>query len=112
MNIEPKKTGGPTGEGTPIQRARPGAPARALSGPATPPRAVAPSADDLVLSPRAQEFRKVRGRIDGLAAGAGSRRVAELRAAVANGTYQVDADRVAAAVLRDEMVGPLLEEPR
>jgi flagellar biosynthesis anti-sigma factor FlgM len=72
---------------------------------------VPPSGDDLVLSSRAQEFQKVRPRIDGLATGAGSRRIEELRAAIANGTYRVDAQRIAAAVLRDEAVGPLLEQP-
>lgn len=108
MNIEPRKTQGAQGDSSPVQRSRPGGPTRAVSGPSTPPGAVTGSRDDLVLSPRAQEFQKVRPRIDDLPTGAGARRVAELKAAVANGTYRIDPNRVAEAVLRDEIIGPLL----
>lgn len=108
MNIEPRKTQGTQGDSSPVQRSRPGGPTRAVSGSSTPPGTVTGSRDDLVLSSRAQEFQKVRARIDGLPTGAGARRVAELKAAVANGTYQIDPTRVAEAVLRDEIIGPLL----
>jgi flagellar biosynthesis anti-sigma factor FlgM len=110
VNIEPRKTQGAQGDSSPVQRPRPGGPARAISGPSTPPGAVADSRDDLVLSPQAQEFRKVRPRIDSLQTGASSRRLAELKVAIAKGTYRIDTVRVAEAVLRDEVVGPLLEQ--
>jgi len=108
VNIEPRKTQGTQGDSSPIQRSRPAGPTRAVSGPSTPPSTVTGSSDALVLSPQAQEFRKVRPRIDNLPTGAGARRVAELKAAVANGTYRVDPNRIAEAVLRDEIIGPLL----
>jgi anti-sigma28 factor (negative regulator of flagellin synthesis) len=110
VNIEPRKTQGAQGDGSAVQRPRPGGATRAVSGPSTPPGTVTGSRDDLVLSPRAQEFRKVRPRIDSLETGTSSHRLAELKVAIAKGTYRIDTVRVAEAVLRDEVVGPLLEQ--
>jgi anti-sigma28 factor (negative regulator of flagellin synthesis) len=108
VNIEPRKTQGTQGDSPPVQRPRPGGSTHAVSGPSTPPGTVTGSRDDLVLSARAQEFRKVRPRIDSLPTGAGVRRLAELKVAIEKGTYRIDTVRVAEAVLRDEIVGPLL----
>lgn len=110
MNVDPSKTPAAGGDGAPVQRTRSGQPTRAVSGPGVASRPSPPAGDDLVLSPQAQQFRKIRPRIESLTLGADARRLAELRTAINNGTYRIDTVRVAEAVLRDEIAGPLLQQ--
>jgi flagellar biosynthesis anti-sigma factor FlgM len=60
--------------------------------------------DNLDLSAGAEEFQRLRSRLDGLADPAREARVAELGDRIARGAYAIDAERVAEAMLRDETV--------
>jgi anti-sigma28 factor (negative regulator of flagellin synthesis) len=80
---------GPDAQGS----ARPGAP---------------PAADGLVLTPRAEEFRQLRLRLQSLPEPDASSRVATLKALVDRGTYVVEGGRIAGAMLQDEPTASLL----
>jgi hypothetical protein len=76
-------------------------------GPGRPSGAV--GADGLVLSSEGERFRQLRARLAELpepAAQAG--RLADLKALVASGRYQVDRDRIAQVLLEDEPTAALL----
>lgn len=66
--------------------------------------AAPPPKDNLDLSAGAEEFQRLRSRLDGLADPTREARVAELQERIARDTYVVDAGRVAEAMLRDETV--------
>ena len=65
------------------------------------------SPDQVTLSSQAEEFRRLRARLDQLPDPRGAR-VAELRALVAKGAYCVDGAKVADAMLDDPMTARLL----
>jgi len=71
----------------------------------------APSADGLVLTPRAEEFRQLRLRLQSLPEPDASSRVARLKVLVERGTYMVEGDRIAGAMLQDEPTASLLGLP-
>ena len=66
------------------------------------------SSDGLTLSPRAEEFRRLRPRVEDVNDPGRSERVARLAKIVAGGNYDVDGDRIAAAMLRDATVASML----
>jgi hypothetical protein len=66
------------------------------------------SADGLVLTPRAEEFRQLRLRLQSLPEPGGSARVAQLKNLFEQGAYAVTGDRIAGAMLQDEPTASLL----
>lgn len=66
------------------------------------------SGDGLVLSPAADRFRQLRAKIEGLPDSAQAEKLARLKSLVDSGTYTVDAQRVAKAMLDDEPTAALL----
>ncbi len=60
------------------------------------------------LSARAQEFLRLRPRLSDLAGPSREDRIATLRDRIASGTYQVDGEQVAGAMLRDPAAARLL----
>lgn len=102
MNVD--KSGGSdrAGEQPPVA---PTATSRRVSGPVgrrgSRPAAPPPQ-DSLTLSAGAEEFKRLRAGLDALTDPAREARVADLRDRIARGAYEVDAGRVAEAMLRDE----------
>ena len=108
MRIDPEHRPGVTGEtakvGGPSQSARvpgPDGPASARPAPAQP-------TDGVVLSRKAEEFRKAGQRLQGLPESGQADRVASLKARVAAGQYSVDGRQIAGAMLQDELAAALL----
>jgi anti-sigma28 factor (negative regulator of flagellin synthesis) len=64
--------------------------------------------DGLTLSPRAEEFRRLRPRVEDVNDPGRSERVARLATLVAGGAYDVSGEQIAAAMLRDATVASLL----
>jgi flagellar biosynthesis anti-sigma factor FlgM len=69
--------------------------------------AASPGSDELVLSSRAEEFRRVRPQLDGLPE-SGQERIVQIRAQLLDGTYRVSGEQIAEAMLRDETIPGLL----
>jgi flagellar biosynthesis anti-sigma factor FlgM len=69
------------------------------------------SSDQAVLSARAERLLKVRPQLDALPETSREERIAALRAAIAGGTYAVDGEQIADAMLRDDSVASLLRSP-
>jgi anti-sigma28 factor (negative regulator of flagellin synthesis) len=107
MKIDPKypqKVGGETTLGRPAKTGGPkGADGQNLARPTG-----TVSADGLVLTPRAEEFRQLRLRLQGLPDTGQSARVAQLKDLFEQGTYAVTGDRIAGAMLQDEPTASLL----
>jgi flagellar biosynthesis anti-sigma factor FlgM len=109
MRIDPKHLAGVKGEaqnlGGPSQNGRVSGP----EGSTGTPRTAAPKpADGLTLSPKAEEFRRARTRLESIPDPSKPDRVAALKARVAAGTYAVDGRKVAEAMLKDEPTAGLL----
>lgn len=64
--------------------------------------------DGLALSSDGERFRQLRARLADLPEPSRPERVEALRAAIASGTYAVDGDRIAQALLEDEPTASLL----
>jgi anti-sigma28 factor (negative regulator of flagellin synthesis) len=110
MKIDPRypqKVGGETTLGGPAKAGGPKGP-KGSDGqnPARPSGTV--SADGLVLTPRAEEFRQLRLRLQSLPDEGRSERVAQLKDLFEQGTYAVAGDRIAGAMLQDEPTASLL----
>jgi flagellar biosynthesis anti-sigma factor FlgM len=113
MRIDPKHLAGVKGEGQniagPSQSGRVSGPEGSAGGS---PRPAAPKpADGLTLSPKAEEFRRARTRLESIPDPSKPDRVAALKARVAAGTYAVDGRKVAEAMLQDEPTAGLLGLP-
>jgi flagellar biosynthesis anti-sigma factor FlgM len=110
VKIDPKhlpKVGGETPAGRPVSRGRVAGPeGQGSARPSTPP-----PTDGVVLTPRAEEFRQLRLRLQSLREPGQSDRVARLKALVEQGAYVVDGDRIAGAMLQDEPTASLLGLP-
>ena len=110
MKIDPRyqpKVGGEAAPERPANASRlKGADARGSARPGAPP-----SADGLDLTPRAEEFRQLRLRLQSMREPGQTDRVAKLKALVEQGAYVVDGDRIAGAMLRDEPTASLLGLP-
>jgi hypothetical protein len=110
VKIDPKhlpKVGGETPVGRPVSRGRVAGPeGQGFARPST-----LPPADGLVLTPRAEEFRQLRLRLQSLPEPGQSDGVARLKALVEKGAYVVDGDRIAGAMLQDEPTVSLLGLP-
>jgi len=107
VKIDPKyapKVGGETALGRPTDTGGPKGPDG--QGSARPNGA--PSADGLVLTPRAEEFRQLRLRLQSLPEPGRSSRVAQLKGLFEQGAYVVKGDRIAGAMLQDEPTASLL----
>jgi flagellar biosynthesis anti-sigma factor FlgM len=63
--------------------------------------------DQVQLSSRAEEFRRVRSKLDGLPEAA-SQRVAALKSLIDRGAYVVNGEQIADAMLRDQATAGLL----
>lgn len=97
MKIDPKHITGSSPEAPAVSPGRRG---RATSPAGT-------ETDELVLSSRAEEFRRVRPQLDALPESRQDR-IAKIRTLVREGTYRVPGDQIADAMLRDEMIVDLL----
>ena len=110
MKIDPEhlpKVGGETPLVRPASGGRvKGAEGQGATRPTTPPQT-----DGLVLTPRAEEFRQLRQRLQSLPESGQSDRVAGLKALVEQGAYVVTGDRIAGAMLQDEPTASLLGLP-
>jgi len=100
----PQKVGGETALGRPAQTG--GAKGADGQSPARPSGTL--SADGLVLTPRAEEFRQLRLRLQSLPEPGQSSRVAQLKQLFEQGAYVVEGDRIAGAMLQDEPTASLL----
>ena len=110
MKIDPKhlpKVGGEPPAGRPVSRGRVAGPEG--QGSARP--GTLPPTDGLVLTPRAEEFRQLRLRLQSLPEPRQSDRVAKLKALFEQGAYVVGGDRIAGAMLQDEPTASLLGLP-
>ncbi len=67
-----------------------------------------PSSDRLVFSAQAAEFLRIRPQLEALPAPSREERINRLRAQVAGGTYAVDGQQVAGAMLRDDSVASVV----
>jgi flagellar biosynthesis anti-sigma factor FlgM len=103
MKIDPKNTPGVTGE-TRSVTPPPTRPAPSAAG--APPRQ-----DQVELSSRAETFRKARPQLDRLPDADRTERVAQLRALIAEGKYEVSGEQIADGVLGDEKTAELLGVP-
>jgi hypothetical protein len=110
VKIDPKhlpKVVGETPVGRPASRGRmTGTEGQGSARPST-----LPPTDGLVLTPRAEEFRQLRLRLQSLPEPGQSHRVARLKALVEQGAYVVGGDRIAGAMLQDEPTASLLGLP-
>lgn len=104
MKIDQHNAPDRAGEKTPVA---PTASGRRVVGsdgrPSSRPPAL-PPADSLVLSSRAEEFQRLRARLETLPDPARDARVTEIGDRIARGAYAIDAEQVAEAMLRDETV--------
>ena len=110
MKIDPThlpKVAGETPAGRPVSRGRVAGP----EGQGSTPPSTLPPTDGLVLTPRAEEFRQLRLRLQSTRKPGQTDRVAKLKALVEQGAYVVDGDRIAGAMLRDEPTASLLGLP-
>lgn len=102
MNVNPNKpqhaTGRPAAGTSGLSRMRPNGAERAGS----PGTAGSPTPGTVELSPRAQEFLRIRARLEAAAGQPREARIAELRDLVARGAYRIDGTHVADAILRDD----------
>jgi hypothetical protein len=105
MKIDPKGLPVKAGHPTPVEPSPRGRPAG--TGGRAPVGAPVPS-DGLTLSPRAEELRRLRPRVEQVDDPGRSRRVAQLAALVASDAYEVSGKDIAAAMLRDATVVSLL----
>jgi flagellar biosynthesis anti-sigma factor FlgM len=109
MRVDPKHLAGIKGETPNIGGAPQSGRVSGPGGSAGAPRLAAPKpADGLTLSPKAEEFRRARTRLDSIPEPSKPDRVAALKARVAAGTYAVDGRKVAEAMLKDEPTAALL----
>ncbi len=77
------------------------------------PDAGAPqSSDRLDLSAQAEQFRRLRPQLEALPETSREERITRLRAAITGGTYSVDGQTIAGAMLRDDSVASLLGFPK
>jgi anti-sigma28 factor (negative regulator of flagellin synthesis) len=107
MKIDPRYAPKVGGEIAPGRPAHTGGPKEADGqSPARP--SGAPSADGLVLTPRAEEFRQLRLRLQTLPESGRSERVAQLKEQFEQGAYAVTGNRIAGAMLQDEPTASLL----
>jgi len=107
VKIDPKYLPKVGGEAT-IGRSAPAGGPKGVEGQNPARSGAAPSADGLVLTPRAEEFTRLRARLQSLPDTGRSSRVALLKQLVEQGTYAVDGDRIAGAMLQDEPTASLL----
>ncbi len=91
MKIDPKHISGTSQETSSVTPGR--------RGPGTP--TVSSGTDELVLSSRAEEFRRVRPQLDSLPESR-QERIAHIRNQVSENTYWVSGEDIAEAILRDE----------
>lgn len=97
MNIDPQYTTGISGQ----------RPVGAVPGPRSQGRAGGGTGDRVDLSARASDFQRLRARLAGTPE-VRAERVAALRQKLALEEYALAAERIAAALLEDESVAPLL----
>ena len=107
MKIDPRYPQKVGGEATLGKPAKTGGPKAADGQSAARPTGTL-SADGLVLTPRAEEFRQLRLRLQDLPDAGRSARVAQLKDLLELGTYAVTGDRIAGAMLQDEPTASLL----
>lgn len=109
MKIDPEHVSRLGRETTPVTGASGGG--RVSGGDAAPtgrPSGSAGSRDGLVLSSDGERFRQLRARLADLPEPTRPERVEALRVQIAAGTYAVDGDRIAQALLEDEPTAALL----
>lgn len=108
MRIDPEHLPGVTKEpakaGGSSQSARISGPEGPASARPTPPE----PGDGVVLSQKAEEFRKAGRRLESLPESGQADRVASLKARLAAGQYSVDGRQIAGAMLQDEPTAALL----
>lgn len=101
MNVTPNRPQKAPGENVPV------APSPARTRGSAPDRPQK-SSGQVELSSGAQEFVRLRSRLEALPAESRSERVARLQARVARGEYAVDGRKIADAMLQDEGVALML----
>lgn len=107
MKIDPKyppNVGGETALGRPAKAGGP----KGADGQGSARPSAGLSADGLDLTPRAEEFRQLRLRLQSLPEPGQGARVAQLKALFEQGAYAVTGDRIAGAMLQDEPTASLL----
>jgi hypothetical protein len=105
MNIDPKGLPTKAGHLTPVQPSPRG---RLVGTGGRAPAGAPVSSDGLTLSPRAEEFRRLRPRVEDVNDPGRSARVDRLAKLVAGGAYDASGEDIAAAMLRDATVASLL----
>lgn len=105
MKIDPKGLPTKAGHLTPVQPSPRG---RLVGTGGRAPAGAPVSSDGLTLSPRAEEFRRLRPRVEDVVDPGRSERVARLAKRVASGAYDASGEQIAAAMLHDATVASLL----